>query len=345
MEEKKKKGGLGLQQTSGTFQMRGTVSGVEKDNFYKDTTTKTGKPFRSINFAVEYASNKKLFTGFNGMERDFVYYSKTEKDESGKNKTTVEKVKWDDRHIFSKEGYRLIGVNVGLEQKNDDNGGKRNDNKTFPEFDACEYIADHLNDDDDVFVKGNIEYSTYKDRRQVKFVPTQISKCRKPVDFESDDFEPCANFTQTIVFTGIAPNEDKTVFTVSAKIISYNAVEDAEFEVHDPQLANQMRKALKPYNAITVHGDIIVSENIEAVEKNDGWGSANKMNRVGSPYTRTLVITGADPDTLDTTTYSEDMIDEAVAKLKAAEVAAVDYGKAPAWGSAGIDDDEDESWG
>ncbi len=34
----KKNTGLGLQETKGSFQLRGTVTGTEKDNFYKELT-------------------------------------------------------------------------------------------------------------------------------------------------------------------------------------------------------------------------------------------------------------------------------------------------------------------
>ena len=53
------------------------------------------------------------------------------------------------------------------------------------------------------------------------------------MDFEAEDFNALADFTQVIVFTGITPNEDKTRATVAAKIINYDSVEDAEFIITD----------------------------------------------------------------------------------------------------------------
>ena len=73
------------------------------------------------------------------------------------------------------------------------------------------------------------------------------------------------------------------------------------------------------------------------------------MERVASPTKRLLVITGADPSTIDQDTYSEENIDEALAKIAAAKQAQEDYGSKESasgtWGSVGsIEDDEDEPW-
>ena len=52
-ETTKKNDGLGLQKTEGNFQLRGIITGTEKDKFYTEMTTKTGKPMRMVNFGVE----------------------------------------------------------------------------------------------------------------------------------------------------------------------------------------------------------------------------------------------------------------------------------------------------
>lgn len=40
-----------------------------------------------------------------------------------------------------------------------------------------------------------------------------------------------ALWTQVIIFTGVKPTEDKSEFVVSAKIVTYNTIEDAEFYI------------------------------------------------------------------------------------------------------------------
>lgn len=351
-----------LPQTKGTFQVRGIVSGVEKDSFYVEKQTRTGKEFRMINFGVEYDDKKTIFPTLNGMPRDKVYFSKKDKDTGN---TDTKAIAWKDRIKKAPEGYRMIGVLAGLQKIKDENGKVRNDNKTLTEYDACEYISENLQDGDSVFVKGNLEFGSYTNKdgevsRTTKFVPTQISLCQKDVDFEAEDYAPAHDFTQTIVFVGIDQERenDKPTgrFVVDAKIVNYNSIESAEFIIEDAKLAKQMRSGLKPYNSIQVHGHINVVNNVEDVddeEDDDCWGESNDMDnkRVFAPTHRELIITGAKPSTIDKETYTEKAIDEAIKKVNASKKAEQDFtGKAEStsnvdddWGDD-ASDDEDEPW-
>lgn len=351
MAEKKKTRLIDLVQTRGSFSVSGLVTGTDKDSFYEDKLTQsTKKPFRSVNFGVKIDKDgSSVYTYLNGMERKSVYYSRREDKAKGITKDTQE-VAWKDRYTFDKEGYRMIGVNVGVKKIVDKKGNEVNDKKVLTEFDACEEIGTNLKDDASVFVKGNLEFSTYNDKHNVRLVPTQVSLCR-PIDMEAEDYTPNAQFTQVIVFTGIEPNEDKTKFTVSAKIVNYESIEDAEFVIHDSKLATAFRKNIKPYSSIKVWGDIIVERDIEEVEEASVWGTANKMERVNSPTQRLFVITGADPQTIDTEEYSEDKIDKAIAKIAASKKAEDDYGNSNSndgnWGKSLESNDElddDEPW-
>lgn len=351
-----------LPQTKGTFQVRGIVSGVEKDSFYVEKQTRTGKEFRMINFGVEYDDKKTIFPTLNGMPRDKVYFSKKDKDTGN---TDIKAIAWKDRIKKAPEGYRMIGVLAGLQKIKDENGKVRNDNKTLTEYDACEYISENLQDGDSVFVKGNLEFGSYTNKdgevsRTTKFVPTQISLCQNDVDFEAADYAPAHDFTQTIVFVGIDQERenDKPTgrFVVDAKIVNYNSIESAEFIIEDAKLAKQMRSGLKPYNSIQVHGHINVVNNVEDVndeEDDDCWGESNDMDnkRVFAPTHRELIITGAKPSTIDKETYTEKAIDDAIKKVNASKKAEQDFtGKAEStsnvdddWGDD-ASDDEDEPW-
>lgn len=350
-----------LPQTKGTFQVRGIVSGVEKDNFYTEKKTKTGKDFRMVNFGVEYEDKKTIYPSLNGMPRDKVYFSK--KNEDGK--TEVKAIAWKDRIKNAPDGYRMIGVLTGLKKVPGDNGKLKNDNHYKTEYDACEYINENLHDGDSVFVKGNLEFGSYTNKdgevsRTTKFVPTQVSLCQKDIDFEAEDYAPAHDFTQTIIFVGIDQERenDKPTgrFVVDAKIVNYNSIESAEFIIEDAKLAKQMRSGLKPYNSIQVHGHINVVNNVEDVndeEDDDCWGEPNDMDnkRVFAPTHRELIITGAKPLTIDKDTYTEKAIDEAIKKVNASKKAEQDFtGKAEStsnvdddWGDD-ASDDEDEPW-
>lgn len=348
-----------LPETRGTFQVRGIINGVEKDRFYTDKKTKTGKDFRAVNFGCEYNEKQTIYLSLNGMPQQNVYFSKRNQSTG---KTETKNVPWANRHKFNEEGFRMIGVGLGLTKTKDQSGKEVNDKKTMTPFDACEYINENLNDDMSTFIKGNIEFSSYTDsenniHRSVKYIPGQISLC-KEVDFskyDNADNKPAHDFTQTIVYMGVDQEkiDDKTTgrFVVSAKIVTYSDIVDTEFIITDKNLANLFKKNLKPYYAITVHGKIEVSHNIQEVEEEDSWGEANAMNRVSNPTKTEMIITGATPSSIDKEAYSEKSVAEAIAKVKASKTAEQNFsGKAAessdnGWGDSYDDaDDESDPW-
>ena len=323
----------GLQETKGMFQLRGLVTGVEKGNFYTEKKTRTNKDMRIVNFGVNVENGKAVYLNLNGMVKDSVCFSKKDKD----GKIEVKKIQWNNRSTFNEDGYGLIGINLGLEK--DDDG--KNIKVTKTEFDACKEISMFLKDDMSVFSKGKIEYSSFKDnngnvKRSTKFIPQQISLTSKPIDLEDENYEVKSDFKQQIVFMGIEKRDGK--FVVSAKIITYSTIEDAEFIIKDEKLAGVFKKNLKPYNAITVYGNISVEESVGEVGDDDCWGAEDPTKSVNSPTIRELVITGATPSTIDKTTYTEQIIDEAIAKLNQSQEAQDD------WGKPNNSDDDDDEW-
>ncbi|MEG1502302.1 MAG: hypothetical protein RR370_02825 [Synergistaceae bacterium] len=325
-----------LQQTKGFFQVTGKVQGVQKDKFYVDTTTKTGKPFRAINFGVEFEKGKVMYISINGMEQEKVYFNKKNEET---NKIEVQGIPWAQRHTFNEDGWRLIGTNIGL-IKGDDG---KNIKTTLTPFDSCEHINGHLVDDMSVFIKGNIEYSTYVQggtaKRFTKFIPTQISLLSKEIDLDDLDYEGQANFEQRIVFTGIDRVEDE--FKLTAKIVNYGSIEDAEFTIRDSKLAGIFKKNLKPYNSIDVHGAISVMEDVSQTQDGDDvWGETSKMQVVNAPIRRDLLITGASKSSLDTEVYTEELV------MKAVKALTQDKKADEEWGNKGniINNEEDGEW-
>lgn len=351
MAEKKNKG-IDLPQTKGTFQIKGIVIGSEKDSFYKETLTKTQKPFRKVNFGIKTDKESTIYIELTGMERDKVYFSKTTTTD-GKKTTEVQDVAWKDRFKFNKEGFRLIGVNVGVTKTVDQKGNEVNDKKMLTDYDATKEIGDNLKDDQSVFIRGNIDYSHFignngEPKNAVKFIPNQVSLC-KDIDFEKEDFESVADFTQMIVFTGIEQDSnDKSKFVVSAKIVNFNSIEEAEFIIRNKDLATLFKKNLKPYTSIKIWGDIVVEKDTEQEEVSDSWGESNSMEKINSPTKRELVIVGADPKTIDKETYTEEAIDQAIAKINANKKAENDFGNNnDNWGSVGnnnTNNEDDEPW-
>lgn len=346
-----------LQETKGTFQVKGLVKGVEKEKFYTSKATKTGKDFRNVNFGCMYDDKKSVYVNLNGMPQQDVYFSK--RDPNTK-KTDTKPIPWANRDKFKEEGYRMIGVNVGLEKIVDKEGNTVNDKKDMTPYDACEYIKDYLMDNSSVFIRGKLEFSSFIDsegniRRSVKYVPGQISLC-KEVKFDeySDDNKPTHDFTQNIVFMGIDKEkvDDKETgrFIVSAKIVTYNDIVDTEFILTNSKFAKTLRSNLKPYNALTVHGKIEVSNNVEEVVEDDDWGDSNPMKSVNSPTKIELIITGGDKDSIDKETYTEKNVAEAMKKIRASKeadnkfVVESETDDSDSWGEVATDDDGEEPW-
>lgn len=329
---------LGLQECKSTFVIKGKVTGVDKDSFYRELTTKTGKDMRMISFGVEYDKGKTVYISLNGMERDNVYFSAKV---DGKKETEI--VPWTQRKTWKKDGYRLMGVGLGLTKMRNEKGNLENEKCTLVEYDACKYIADNLKDDTSVFVRGKIEYSEYNGKHQTKFVPAQISLC-SDIDFNAENFEPTAIFEQQICFMGIDKAETNGEFVVSAKIIGYNSVEDAEFFMSKVPLAKNLR-ALKPYTAVEISGNIEVIHDVVVEEDDDGWG-VSPMAALKNPTVRRLFITAGNQHSIDDSIYSEKEIEEAIAKMKSSKTAKADYGETSddGWGKPSKMSEVEDDW-
>ena len=340
-----------LPQTRGSFQVSGLVSGCEKNNFYTEKDTKTGRSMHMVSFGVKInQDDDTVFVGLNGTKNDTVYFNRRADKEKGILSDT-KAVPWADRYSFEAEGYNLIGVRTGVERKKNENGKEENVRKTLTPYDACEEIAAHLRDDHSVFVRGDLEYSQFGGTHRTRFNINQVSRTRD-IDMEAEGFAQNAKFTQPIVFMGIAPDPENNRAIVEAKVVGYENIEDIELFVYDKALASLFKKNLKPYTYINVWGDIQVTSNTESVDNSGVWGTQNSMTATSSPVSRDLVITGADPTTIDTSTYSADVIDEAIAKIAAKNQAKNDYGSsASPWGTASSESslditvgDDEEPW-
>ena len=338
-----------LKQTGNSFQLRGVVTGTKSQRFYKSGTGKNGGAWNVVEFGVKIAENKTVYVKLNGFPRDEVFYYK--RGENGA-KGTTQKVKWKDRKKSPGKDYRLIGINISTSKDED---GK-NINETFVEYDAVEWIHEHISDGDSVFIKGNLEFSSYTDkngqtRKKVELIPNQISYTQKPVDFDADDYKEMAEFENTIVFSDISKEEGengKTTnrFILSGYSIGYNNVEPISFviDADHAKVANAIKKKMRSGNAIKTYGRISVQNNIDSTEvEDDGWGSTetSPMERVNGPTIREYIVYKVDGSTFDTETYTEEDIANAIKKIKAAKEATANFGDKP---NDDVDDDADD-WG
>lgn len=356
MAETKKKGRLfDLPETKGSFQLKGIVSGTEKENFFKEIKTKkSNKDMRMINFGVNYADGNTLYVNLQGMEQDKVYFSKKAENKGDKPETIP--VSWTDRFSYNREGFRLIGKNIGVKKKVDGNGKTVNDKKIMTDFDACREVYENLKDGASVFIRGILDYSSFLDdkgnkKTSTKLVPNQISLCAD-IDFNDDNFAQQNDFNQVIIYMGIdqEKKDDKPTgrFVVAAKIVTYSNIEDVEFIIENKDLANKFRKSLKPYNAIKVSGHMVSSTQIETVvDEEDDWGEEDAIEKVSAPAKREFIITGAKGSTVDKELYTEANVTEAMSKIAQANKAENDFGgddKGDDWGEADLNTDDDKAW-
>lgn len=342
-----------MPETKGSFQLSGIVTGTKKDGFFKELKTKNHKDMAITNFGVTYEPEKTLCINLQGIEQDNVYFSK--KSEKKGEKAETEKVPWANRFNFNREGFRMIGKNIGVQKITNEKGEEVNDKKILTDYDAAKEVGKYLVDDKSVFTRGNFDYSHYTDddgnvRRSVKLVPQQVSLC-KPIDFADDDFIPTADFNQTIIFMGIEQEKenDKATgrFIVSAKIVNYSTIEDAEFIIEEKKLADLFKKNLKSYTAIKVSGKMTCNTQTEEVEDDDSWGEEDKMEKANAPVRREFVITGAKPSTIDKELYTEEKMNAAYAAIAKKDKAENDFGDTKTnedWGEALAAADDDDTW-
>lgn len=350
-----------LKQTSSTFQLRGVVTGTKSKKFYQSGTGKNYNSWNVIEFGVMVNDKKPVYVKLNGYPRSEVYYYKRGENNA---KGVTQRVAWANRKQAPGDGFRLIGVNISTGK----NGDGQNINEMFTEWDAVEYLHNNLKDGDNVFIRGKVEFDTYTDKngnvqRKITLVPNQIFYTQDPVDFNADNFEEEALFETDLVYTGIEKETDEHDkptgrFILTGYSVKYSDIVPVQFivDADHAKLASNLRKKMKPYNSIHVYGKMNVIVDTTAVEEDedDGWGETSKMEqrRLNAPVVREYVVFKGDRDSIDTDTYSEKSIADALKAIKNAKDAVKNFtGKdnakadvdADDWG-LDDDDNDEEQW-
>ena len=346
-----------LPETKGEFKVRGLVTGTAKDKFFKIKQGDDRKIRKSLHFGLKVQEDgASVYCDLAGQERDAVYFYK--KGEGKGAKGTVQKVNFSTRHQFKEEGFEPIGIKVGIEQYIDEKGALKNRNMPMFEFDGIDYLAEKLEEEMPVFVRGKLEFSSFINGttgdkvRMSKFVPSQISGVTSDLNLASEGYKPVNDFVQTIVFMGLElddSDKDDKKGILSAKIVNYSTIEDVEFIIRDQKIFKTFKKNLKPYNAIKVFGKIHNKVEKEEVV-DDGWGMENNsFEQKNNSFIKELLILGADPSTLDTETYNKKNVEEAIEKVKASRKAREEFGdnkneSSDEWGSVNNTDSDDEGF-
>lgn len=345
-----------LKETKSEFQVRGIVTGTKSKRFYKSGNSANGA-WNAVEFGITFDEGKTVYVSMRGFTRNEVFYYK--KGEDGA-KGDTKRVPWKDRNKTPGAGYNLIGVSLSVGKDAD---GK-NINSTMTEFDAVEHIAKNFHDGDSVKVVGTLQFSSYTDRngetkKRTELVPTKIYYTGEPIVFSEQDKPGTCEFYNTLVFSGIDKEMDERdkptgKFILSGFSVGYNSVDPVSFVMNESsaKLAGNMKKKLKYGNAIKTYGRVDVIVDASTVEtEDDGWGEPSPLQRINSPVRREYVVYKADPDTIDTDTYSEESIAVALKRIRAAKTAEENFsGKAKKNITVEVDDDwsvddsEDTPW-
>lgn len=339
----------GIAQTKHGFKIRGIVFGEKRQNFYTDDGKK-----RTVSFGVNINENKPIFCRLQGFTRDKVYFSNGDRTQP----ETIA-VEWAKRTKAPKSGFEIIGIRIGLETDTD---GK-NVVKSMTEYDAAQYLSKNLHDGDSVVVIGDIEYYISKDGTVKRnYVPKQIYMESKAIDFSADDFKEKALFNQTLVFTDISKEQDEHGkhtgrFVLSGYDVAYQSVCNINFILDkvNANLAANMKKALKPFNAIDISGHIDMMLNIsEENEDDSGWGTPNELSgkKINGPTRPEFIVDFADRGSIDTERYEEDDVMTAIKKINSDKEARKNFGDKPSTGGVSVDaddwgneeDDDNEPW-
>lgn len=202
--------------------------GVAKVNDYTfkidEKSEKSSWIYNSLNLGIDCGEKHgtvyaEMMGGYSS-EQPSAIYAHGKKDDGSDDFEAKVTVDWDDR--FDEEILDTIGdlsfITVGLEKTDKD---KTFYKKFLSAYDAIAYIKAHLEDGMVVNVRGNLKYSMYQDKVQVRKNITSIVLSK--VD---DTSKYVARFTQTILLDKASANlknidKDKSVMYIDARVLDY----------------------------------------------------------------------------------------------------------------------------
>lgn len=260
-----------------------TLIGVPKINDYTfkidEKSEKSSWIYNSMNIGIDCGEKfgtvyAEMMGGYSS-EQPSAIYAHGKKDDGSDDFSQQITVDWDDR--FDDDILETIGdlsfITVGLEKTTKQNTYYK---KFLSAYDAIAYIKEHLEEGMVVNVRGNLKYSMYQDKVQVRKNINSIVLSK--VD---DVSKYAARFTQTILLDKASASlknidKDKSVIYIDARVLDYlkeyNGIEvkgqypyakQFEFEMdfsNEAQCKKIMEKVFKVKKGVTqmtFEGDLI----------------------------------------------------------------------------------------
>lgn len=257
--------------------------GVPKINDYTfkidEKSEKSSWIYNSMNIGIDCGEKfgtvyAEMMGGYSS-EQPSAIYAHGKKDDGSDDFEQQITVDWDDR--FNESILETIGdlsfITVGLEKTTK---GSTYYKKFLSAYDAIAYIKAHLEEGMVVNVRGNLKYSMYQDKVQVRKNITSIVLSK--VD---DVSKYVARFTQTILLDKASASlknidKDKSVMYVDARVLDYlkefNGIEvkgqypfakqfefemDFSNEAQCKKIMEKVFKVKKGITQITFEGDLI----------------------------------------------------------------------------------------
>lgn len=257
--------------------------GVPKINDYTfkidEKSEKSSWIYNSMNIGIDCGEKfgtvyAEMMGGYSS-EQPSAIYAHGKKDDGSDDFEQQITVDWDDR--FNESILETIGdlsfITVGLEKTTK---GSTYYKKFLSAYDAIAYIKAHLEEGMVVNVRGNLKYSMYQDKVQVRKNITSIVLSK--VD---DASKYVARFTQTILLDKASASlknidKDKSVMYVDARVLDYlkeyNGIEvkgqypfakqfefemDFSNEAQCKKIMEKVFKVKKGVTQITFEGDLI----------------------------------------------------------------------------------------
>ena len=307
-----------LKQTRSTFAFKGRITNFDETKPIEGKTSK-GNPMRTLIFNIETAEGHIHKMQLRAYQRDKVYFSKFNKDNKDK-KSDIQEVKWEDRFTLDKEYLPMDRVTY---HKGKDDKGKEV-SVTALTFDAIPDIAQEFKVGDIVRVVGNIEIKEFEGRdgnmsNYVTLIPTRIFHS-SDLDFESEKFQECANFTSQFLIESAEKTGTKEL-TVTGISIGNRVIGRQDYifrdKAYDAYEAFIRDEANHKYTAIIANGILVNAT--EAEDKKEEYittRTGKKIPKISrttvKSFVREFVVSEvvSEDGFIDYDTYTEDNVQE-----------------------------------
>lgn len=304
-----------LEQTRGTFKLKGLAKGLDRDNVYEEDVREGGKysgtAFRKLNIGLQTASDNQLRLGIFAYEPEEVFLWNNEKRKKNK-KYKGERMPYeeylDKKEILKENGTAILQARVGVEYDEKD----KLISEGMTNYEASELIYENVDNDDGLYVEGQISYSTFKNRQDeevtaVNYNIGRLFKAKEPFDLDDEEYKEQNYYEQEFVYVDSMINKEEKKLIVIGRIIDYNKnFLDATFSVNYGEdegmekLAKNIKKQFKFGDLVTAWGEILnqaISQDVEEEQDSNlsalgGKSQPSYATRTNVTYNREMTIEG-----------------------------------------------------